>query len=265
MLKQRIITALWLLPLMLGMLFYAPQWLWAAFCGLIALLTLWEYARIGGLDKRKANHYLAATLVFGIIAYAGGWTLPNLVWYAVLAFWLVVMPLWLKFKWKPNGGWQIYTVGWLLVLPFWFALTALRPTTDEAAPLLALMGLVWVADVCAYFCGKTFGRHKIAPTISPGKSWEGAIGGALCVAVYMTAVWAADLLPFEAGWFATVSIGLVLTAVSVCGDLLESWLKRAAGVKDSSNLLPGHGGVFDRVDSLLAVVGVYAAMTAILN
>ena len=109
MLKQRIITALWMLPLMLGMLFYAPQWLWAAFCGLISLVTLWEYARMSGLEKLKTNHYLAATLVFGVIAYAGGWTLPDIVWYAVLAFWLVVMPLWLKFKWKLNGGWQAYT------------------------------------------------------------------------------------------------------------------------------------------------------------
>ena len=85
MLKQRILTALWLLPLMLGMLFYAPMWLWAAFCGLIAMLTLWEYARMSGLDKLKINHYLASTLVFGVIAYAGGWQLPDLVWYGVLA------------------------------------------------------------------------------------------------------------------------------------------------------------------------------------
>ena len=100
-----------MLPLMLGMLFYAPQWLWAAFCGLISLVTLWEYSRMSGLEKLKTNHYLAATLVFGVIAYAGGWMLPDIVWYAVLAFWLVVMPLWLKFKWKLNGGWQAYTVG----------------------------------------------------------------------------------------------------------------------------------------------------------
>ena len=110
---------------MLGMLFYAPMWLWAAFCGLIAMLTLWEYARMSGLDKLKINHYLASTLVFGVIAYAGGWQLPDLVWYVVLAFWLIVMPWWLKAKWKLNGGWQAYTVGWLLVMPFWFALVYL--------------------------------------------------------------------------------------------------------------------------------------------
>lgn len=265
MLKQRVITALWLLPLMLGMLFYAPQWLWAAFCGLIALTALWEYARMGGLCKIKTNHYLAATLVFGVVAYAGGWMLPDLVWYVVLAFWLAVMPLWLRFKWRLNGGWQVYAVGWLLVMPFWFALVSLRPHPDDALPLLAVMGLVWVADVCAYFSGKAFGKHKIAPAISPGKSWEGAIGGAVCVAVYMTAVRSAGWTAFDTGWFDTVLIGLVLTVVSVCGDLLESWLKRAAGIKDSSKLLPGHGGVFDRVDSLIAVISVYAAMMSVLN
>ncbi|WP_308031728.1 phosphatidate cytidylyltransferase [Neisseria cinerea] len=265
MLKQRVITAMWLLPLMLGMLFYAPQWLWAAFCGLIALIALWEYARMGGLCKIKTNHYLAATLVFGVVAYAGGWMLPNLVWYVVLAFWLAIMPLWLRFKWRLNGGWQVYAVGWLLVMPFWFALVSLRPNPDDALPLLAVMGLVWVADVCAYFSGKAFGKHKIAPAISPGKSWEGAIGGAVCVAVYMTAVRSAGWLAFDTGWFDTVLIGLVLTVVSICGDLLESWLKRAAGIKDSSKLLPGHGGVFDRTDSLIAVISVYAAMMSVLN
>ena len=179
MLKQRVITALWLLPLMLGMLFYAPQWLWAAFSGLIALIALWEYARMSGLDKVKTNHYLAATLLFGIVAYAGGWELPDLVWYAVLAFWLVVMPLWLNRKWKLRGGWQAYAAGWMLMVPFWFALVSLRSDSDEALPLLAVMGLVWVADIFAYFSGKAFGKHKLAPAISPGKSWEGAASGSL--------------------------------------------------------------------------------------
>lgn len=265
MLKQRIVTALWLLPLMLGMLFYAPDWLWAAFSGLIALLALWEYARMSGLDTRQTNRFIVASLIFGVIAYIGDWKLPDVVWYVVLGFWLVVMPLWLKKKWTLKGDWQAYTVGWILMLPFWYALVDLRPNTDSATSLLAIMGLVWVADIAAYFSGKAFGKHKIAPTISPGKTWEGAIGGALCVVIYMTCIWYADWLAFDSGWFAVTIIGLVLTVVSVCGDLLESWLKRAAGIKDSSNLLPGHGGVFDRVDSLIAVLSVYAAMMVLLS
>ena len=104
------------------------------------------------------------------------------------------------------------------------------------------------------------GDSKLAPAISPGKSWEGAVGGAVCVMLYMALVWRAGWLSFDVSWYGALLIGLVLTVVSVCGDLLESWLKRAAGIKDSSNLLPGHGGVFDRTDSLIAVLSVYAAI-----
>lgn len=265
MLKQRVLTALWMLPLMLGMLFYAPQGLWALFTGLIALLGLWEYARMSGLATIQINHYLVASFIFGVVAYAGDWKLPHLVWYAVLAFWLIAMPLWLRRKWVLKGGWQAYAVGWILMFPFWFAMMMLRPNSGYALSLLAIMGLVWVADIFAYFSGKAFGQHKLAPTISPGKSWEGVIGGAICVMIYMTFVWQAGWLAFDVSWFAAMLIGLVLTAVSVCGDLLESWLKRAAGVKDSSHLLPGHGGVFDRIDSLIAVLSVYAAMVAVLS
>ncbi|MCP1660484.1 phosphatidate cytidylyltransferase [Neisseria perflava] len=263
MLKQRILTALWLLPLMLGMLFYAPSWLWAAFSGLIVLLALWEYARMSGMDKPRINHYLAATALFMLAAYTGGWALPKWIWLAVLAFWLIVMPLWLNKKWALKGGWQAYAAGWLLMVPFWYALVTLRPTTYSAVYLLAVMGLVWVADIFAYFTGRAFGKHKLAPAISPGKSWEGAIGGAVCVLVYLSIVRSMGWLAFDNGWLNTMIVGLILTVVSVCGDLLESWLKRAAGIKDSSNLLPGHGGVFDRTDSLIAVLSVYAAVVSV--
>ncbi|MCF7529937.1 phosphatidate cytidylyltransferase [Neisseria lisongii] len=263
MLKQRIITALWLLPLMLGMLFYAPNALWAAFSALIALLALAEYARISGIEKEQRRTYLATSAGFCLVAYAGGWQLPALVWCVVLAFWLVGVPLWLKNKWTLTQNRQRYALGWLLMMPFWFALVSQRPTQEAAVSLLAIMGLVWVADIAAYFCGKAFGKRKIAPAISPGKSWEGAIGGALCVALYMVCVNHAGWLAVDVGNTAAVIIGWLLTAVSICGDLLESWFKRTAGLKDSSNLLPGHGGVFDRTDSLIAVLSVYTAIMAL--
>lgn len=258
MLKQRVLTALVLLPLMLGMLFWAPPAVWTAFAALIALLTLREYANMSGLPENRRTPYLAGTAVFMLLAALGGWDLPAAAWLAVVLFWAAVMPLWLYGKWRLNGGIRALAAGWMLVLPFWFALLSLRE--QGAWALLAVMGLVWVADVGAYFCGKAFGKRKIAPAISPGKTWEGAIGGILCVSVYLTAVRSAGWLGFEASWAATMAAGAVLTAVSIGGDLLESWFKRAAGMKDSSNLLPGHGGVFDRVDSLLAVLAVYAAL-----
>lgn len=258
MFKQRIVTALVLLPLMLGMLFWASPALWAAFAALIALLTLHEYAGMSGLPETQRKPYLAGTAVFMLLAAFGSWKLPGAAWLAVLLFWAAAMPLWLRGKWRLNGGIRALVTGWLLVLPFWFALVSLRE--QSALSLLAVMGLVWAADVGAYFCGKVFGRRKIAPTISPGKTWEGAIGGTLCVLVYLTAVREAGWLGFEASWIAAMVAGVVLTAVSIGGDLLESWFKRSAGIKDSGNLLPGHGGVFDRVDSLLAVLAVYTAL-----
>lgn len=263
MLKQRIITALFLLPLMLGMLFWAGSGLWAAFSGLLALLALWEYSRLCGLGHGVKMPYLAGTALFMYLAHAGGWQLPPAAWWGVLAFWAAGMPLWLKRKWRLRADWKGLAAGWLMMLPFWFALTALRPTPEQAAPLLAVMALVWVADVFAYFAGKRWGRHKLAPAISPGKSWEGAAGGLLAVLVYMSWARSAGWLGFDMSWAATMLTAAALTATAICGDLLESWLKRAAGVKDSSSLLPGHGGVFDRLDSLIAVLSVYAAVLAL--
>ena len=242
MLKQRVITALILLPIMLGMLFWASDGLWAAFSGLIAVLALWEYSRMCGIGDKERVPYLAGSALFMLLAACGGWALPPIGWCLVLAFWFVAMPLWLKCKWR---------------------LVSLRPSEEDALSLLAVMGLVWIADIGAYFCGKAFGKNKLAPAISPGKSWEGAFGGVLCVLIYLSVVREAGWLGFDLPWLPTMLAGVVLAAVSVCGDLLESWLKRVAGVKDSSNLLPGHGGVFDRVDSMIAVLSVYAAIVFI--
>lgn len=257
---QRIITALVLLPLMMGMLFYAPNSLWAFFCGLIAIISLWEYSRLCKMPFNQKMPYLAGTALFMLFAHLGGWQLPNLAWWMVLAFWLVVMPLWLNNKWALPNDWRGLAVGWMLMLPFWFALVGLRPGPEAALPLLAVMGLVWVADSFAYFIGRAYGKRKIAPAISPGKSWEGAAGGIICAIIYMLLVRNAGWLGFETTWPGAAAIAAILTIVSICGDLLESWLKRTSGVKDSSNLLPGHGGVFDRTDSLLAVLSVYAAI-----
>lgn len=262
---QRILTALVLLPLMLGMLFYAPSGLWVIFCSLIVLVALWEYSRLCKMDYGQKMPYLAGTAFFMLLAYLGNWQLPSLAWCGVLCFWFVVMPLWLAKKWRAHNDWKGMTVGWWLMLPFWFALIGLRPDTESALPLLAIMGLVWVADSSAYFIGRQFGKRKLAPSISPGKSWEGAAGGLVCAIVYMLLVRRAGWLDFDINWLGAVGIAIVLAVVSICGDLLESWLKRSAGVKDSSALLPGHGGVFDRTDALLAVLSVYFAITCLLS
>lgn len=260
MLKQRILTALVLLPLMLIMLFCSGSLLWSAFTALIALLALWEYSRLAQIATQERTAYLGGTAVFMLLAYLGNWQLPPLAWGIVLAFWLLLMPLWLRQKWKLNGGAQAKWLGWLLMIPFWFALLQLRPDHASAGHLLALMVLVWLADSAAYFVGRAFGKHKLAPVLSPKKSWEGALGGLVAVLVYVTLARNAGWLQLGDSWLGAMTAATVLTWVSIGGDLLESWFKRAADIKDSSNLLPGHGGVFDRVDSLIAVLTVYAAI-----
>ncbi|MDO8439471.1 MAG: phosphatidate cytidylyltransferase, partial [Telluria sp.] len=143
---------------------------------------------------------------------------------------------------------------------------------QSAVYLLSVLALVWIADIGAYFSGKAFGKRKLAPSISPGKSWEGAIGGGIAVLLISSLVilfgqpWLLDTfvvrLQAAWGWAATLAILAVISAASVVGDLFESQLKRRAGVKDSSNLLPGHGGVLDRIDALIPVLPLAALIHA---
>ncbi|PIT61264.1 phosphatidate cytidylyltransferase [Snodgrassella alvi] len=264
MLKQRILTALVLLPLMIGMLFGADNNLWAAFSGLISLLALWEYARIAHFTTIQNVLYLLVSAAGGgcLYFYNQQTALPLWAQIIVLLFWLIIVPVWLKFKWKIRANLLGVMIGWLLMVPFWQALIYLRPDSHAAGSLLSIMVLVWIADIAAYFVGRAVGKRKLAPIISPNKSWEGAFGAVICVAIYTTVLQHQGWLPVILPWWQTLCLAFVLTAVSICGDLLESWLKRAGGVKDSSQLLPGHGGVFDRVDSLIAVLSVYAALMA---
>ena len=263
MLKTRILTALILLPLMLGMLFYADEHVWAAFCGGVVLLTLWEYSRLAGMPKPMWVTYLALSFACGYAIYKFDYLKLTLIEHSVvLLFWFVVSPLWLKFKWSIKPGFIAFILGWVLLFPFWLALLQIHKSFGPKA-LLAIMALVWVADIGAYAFGRLFGKHKLAPTISPGKSWEGAVGGCVCVLIYVFAIRALGWWPFELPHFAYwVLFALVFTALSVEGDLLESWFKRSAGIKDSSNLLPGHGGVYDRIDAMISVLSVFAALQA---
>jgi phosphatidate cytidylyltransferase len=262
MLKTRILTALVLLPLMLAALFVFPADAWAAFSWLIILLALWEYARMTPLRGMAKWGYLALSTAFAGISWWQGWHMPQAAHLLALVFWLLVMPLWLARCWTVKSPGVAAVLGWVLMLPAWYGFLEWRPQADasHALTLLAVMGLVWVADVAAYFSGKEFGKRKLAPSISPGKSWEGVYGALVGVAVYVVIVsrlgWISVGLPV----WALVLLALPLTAVSVCGDLLESWFKRASGIKDSSKLLPGHGGVYDRIDSLIAVLAVSNAL-----
>lgn len=264
MLKQRIITGIILLIGMCAMLFWASADVWAIFSGAITLLILWEYARLQKMSITGIKVYLLLSVIIGLWLFLSQIVVPDVVHIAILFFWLIAVPLRLKYTraipWIP---WKAL-LGWLMFIPFWRAMLVLRPSADGAYwSILALMGLVWVADIGAYIVGRLCGKHKLAPQISPGKSWEGAVGGAIGVLIYLFAITRMDIFTHYAQWWIILPIGLILTAVSIEGDLLESLFKRQAEVKDSSRLLPGHGGVYDRTDSLIAVLSVVASCLAL--
>lgn len=264
MLKARVLTALLLLAGFLATLFLLPFSGWLFFSCAVAGIGAWEW---GGLMKLNASG--RRVYVFALMGLCGalGWVVFDagtgairratlLMGILVLTelFWLVAVPVWLKARWQTSARLPGLLAGGVVLIPACLALMQLR----AFAPLflLAAMASVWVADISAYACGRAFGRHKLAPAISPGKTWEGAVGAGAGVLIFgMVAAWVAGRLPNSSGAFFLFSISLImLTVVSILGDLFESLVKRQAGVKDSGAILPGHGGALDRIDSLTSTL-----------
>lgn len=270
MLKTRVVTALVLLVAFLAGLFFLPALGWLLFATLVAAVAAWEWGALMALagGQRVVLGAGLAAICLGLATLApaalglepgfaeAGWRLGRWFYVPAAAFWLFVAPCWLQRRWSLPKSWPGVAIGLLLILPTWLALVQLRQAGAPA--LIAIMAIVWIADIAAYFSGRALGRHKLAPAISPGKTWEGAAGGALAVIVYGFAL-AASLPAVLAGNLPLLlGVLIVLTAISVIGDLLESLLKRQAGLKDSSSILPGHGGVLDRIDSLTSTLPLVA-------
>ena len=271
MLLTRVITALAILPVVLGMLFYAPAGVWALFVLAISLVACWEWSRMCGLSPTGQGAYLAASGAIGAFLWLlylkvvpGNFAAMAMTGFIIATlFWIVGAPFWLAQKMRPSPS-TCAVAGWIVAWPAWLAFVVLRDTSPWL--LLALAALVWVADIAAYFSGKRFGRRKLAPAVSPSKTWEGvhgALAGVLAYGVVLCAV--ADRYDtafskiFEPAWgVPAIGAMLVLTGVSIVGDLFESWMKRGAGLKDSSGLLPGHGGILDRIDALTSTLPVAA-------
>jgi phosphatidate cytidylyltransferase len=275
MLKTRIITAIVLMAVLLPILFLLPPYYLGAFFLVALLAAAWEWSRMIAPEAKKAA-WLYATFCLVIILFLLGmqavsWQF-SLLMMSVL-FWIFLAPFILAKgmnlslqKFKP-----FYSILGLIILPAtWFALVFLREL--GLVFLLSIMALVWVADIGAYFIGKAFGKHKLAAQISPGKSIEGAIGGLglcylyafLCVVYLPLGDTLFGALAIRFGWVAMFLMVTVLAAFSVFGDLFESQLKRLAGVKDSSHLLPGHGGVLDRVDALIPTMPIAALLAGLI-
>ena len=276
MLRTRVLTALVMLPVVLGMLFLAGEAPWAAFALAITLIASWEWSRLCGFSRWGARAYLVACGAIGGALFMAYQRMPpeafasisQAVLVASAYFWIFGVPVWLAMKLRPPR-WALGAAGWFVVWPMWAAMIELRAVSPWL--LLALAVLVWVADISAYFAGRRFGRVKLAPAISPGKTWEGVAGALAGVLAYGIAL---DVFAhsqpnptapyFDGPWGGLALLAMVgLTIVSVYGDLFESWMKRGAGMKDSSNLLPGHGGILDRIDSLTSSLPVAALLVAL--
>jgi len=268
MLKTRIVTALCLLAVFLISLLWLPSAWFSAFIGIVLLAAAWEWANLSGFQGRY--HKLIYCIACVILALCTGYYvglfsvgpldqskmlslfLTTGVWWALALLWVQGYPssavLW-------GSQWMRALIGLFVLIPSGFALIFIRNQPEGAWLILLVVIIVAAADTGAYFSGKAFGQRKLAKEVSPGKSWEGVFGGLLVcslLTVVMTLLFNVD------SWLTLLFIVIPTALVSVLGDLLESMVKRHRGIKDSGNLLPGHGGVLDRIDGLTAAVPIFA-------
>lgn len=257
MLRARLITSVFLIGGFLAALFLLPDLYWAAMMLGIIVLGAWEWTQLAHFTRMGRQVFTSAVLLAGICLLPGVWqgALPHhFVFWSIFAaslFWIALAPAWLVKHHRETRKPLLAATGVLVLLPAWLALIYLRKVSPWV--VLVLMAAVWIADSAAYFSGKAFGRHKLAPAISPGKTWEGVAGAMIAVSIY--------------GLVLSVTLGISLwlvvgfwglTVLSIVGDLFESLLKRQAGLKDSGNVLPGHGGVLDRIDGLTSTLPLAA-------
>jgi phosphatidate cytidylyltransferase len=267
MLRQRVLTAIALLALLLPAATWQSQWPFVALTMVFVAFAVWEWAQLQHYSFRDS---VAMALVWTVAA-AVGWALlqhgalgllqtPVVVllgWSAVCLVWALVLSRVLR---QGPAGWARLPRGWRMAMgcivlgASWVAVVDLH--SRGLGVLLGALGTVWLSDIGAYFGGRLLGRRKLAPQISPAKSWEGVWAGAACAGVFAAAMTISGVglyaaIATQIGWLAVMGLCVGIVAYGVAGDLFESVMKRSAGVKDSSGLLPGHGGVLDRLDALL--------------
>lgn len=279
MFKQRVLTAILLAPLTLAAIFYLPLTGFAIFLSAIFLLGAWEWSALCGLSSRIMRWsyvLLTAGLFAALYAFlptqiqwsvhddliASSLLLMGVVWWIVASLLVLTFPrsqgLWFQRDWLKA------LMGWLTLMPAWAAILFIRSIEYQVSSftgawmICGLLGVVWAADIGGYLIGKPFGRHKLLPQVSPGKTLEGVLGGIGFVLLVVTAV--AAYLNWPTQTIIWYMAAFLLTVQSVFGDLAESMFKRVAGVKDSGHFLPGHGGILDRIDSLTATAPLFALL-----
>lgn len=261
MLRARIFTAVIMLCVFLAALFYLSSIFWMVLLLALTAAGTWEWGRLSKFSLTSSITYLLFTVilvgellfVLNDVVLADPHTRSFLWFYAAsAAFWALCVPLFLASKRPIRNPVALALTGWLVLLPTCFALYQLRAI--DPFLLLGFMAAIWISDTAAYFTGRAWGKHKLAPGISPGKTWEGVAGALAAVFIYAL-IWnysAGD----ETRVKMLIPLLLLLAAMGIIGDLFESLMKRHAGVKDSGNILPGHGGILDRIDALTSTLPI---------
>jgi len=270
MLKLRVITALILGPLIIWSVLSFSHRALAIEIGLVLTLAAWEWARLSGIQHQigrigYAWFLLGSMLVLGFLIHKYPIVI-NIILYLATAWWVIAIFLVAYVNRQPINHESVLSPGKIVINLFaglfvllgaFVSITALHRAPEYgSAYILAMLILIWVADSSAYFAGKAFGKNKLAVNVSPGKTWEGVLGAML--AVVLTAYLAAHYFEFTGNMtIYFIVIALITILFSIVGDLIESLFKRRVGIKDSSNLLPGHGGIMDRIDSLVAAAPIF--------
>lgn len=256
MLRKRIITALFLLVFFLLAVFYLPNNIFASLMAVIILIGAWEWAGLLNLSRQLTFGYVFTTLSLMLVSLL----IPSFYLYiASVIWWIVALLFIIKFpKWTPWAHAPIlWLVGWVTLIPAWIACVNLQSLSGGSEMLVFAFVIVWGGDTGAYFSGRRWGKKKLAAEVSPGKTVEGFLGGMLTVFL-LSFIWMIFFDNSISRFFSNIYLVLLTFLASVVGDLLESMIKRWSGKKDSSHILPGHGGVLDRIDGVCSALPVFA-------
>jgi len=265
MLWQRVVTSFALLALILGAVFVLPASLFYFFILLVMGIAAWEWSSLAGISSTVYRAFYVTALLAAMVVSTHNASPINLFFSMAIVCWLIAL-LFICLYPAAQDFWSkkmaLIIAGLPLFVPGWLAFFVLRNQSNHEFHILLLFFLVAAADIGAYFAGRTFGKYKLAVRVSPNKTWEGFVGGVLACTLLLviTALIFSEQLPEMdlMRWFKLVIMGLVIAAFSVVGDLFESMVKRNRDVKDSGTILPGHGGILDRIDGLTAAAPVYA-------